>query len=208
MTIYYENTARKPRDLPVSEAERAARVQLAACYRVFNHLGWVEMIFNHITLRVPDINESNFRFEPVDSRTIRYGLGGIKGTGEAAINSIIEARKAGAYQDLFDFCHRVDKRLVNRRAIEAMARAGAFDCIEANRASLLASVGLAMEAAEQDERQASQESLFGDPSESRGAAFRPACAPGGRYGAAGGRARPAPPARCRRPARAPVARGA
>jgi len=53
MTIYFENAARKPRDLPMSEAERAARVQLAACYRVFNHLGWVEMIFNHITLRVP-----------------------------------------------------------------------------------------------------------------------------------------------------------
>jgi ribulose-5-phosphate 4-epimerase/fuculose-1-phosphate aldolase len=53
MTIYQENTARKPRDLPVSEAERTARVQLAACYRIFNHLGWVEMIFNHITLRVP-----------------------------------------------------------------------------------------------------------------------------------------------------------
>jgi ribulose-5-phosphate 4-epimerase/fuculose-1-phosphate aldolase len=53
MTIYFENTARKPRDLPVSDAEREARVQLAACYRIFNHLGWVEMIFNHITLRVP-----------------------------------------------------------------------------------------------------------------------------------------------------------
>jgi len=56
MTIYHENTARRPhhsRGLPVSEAERAARVQLAACYRIFNHLGWVEMIFNHITLRVP-----------------------------------------------------------------------------------------------------------------------------------------------------------
>jgi len=53
MTIYFENTARRPRDLPVSDAERAARVQLAACYRIFNHLGWVEMIFNHITLRVP-----------------------------------------------------------------------------------------------------------------------------------------------------------
>ena len=53
MTIYFESAARKPRDLPVSEAERAARVQLAACYRIFNHLGWVEMIFNHITLRVP-----------------------------------------------------------------------------------------------------------------------------------------------------------
>jgi ribulose-5-phosphate 4-epimerase/fuculose-1-phosphate aldolase len=53
MTIYFENAARKPRDLPVSEAERAARLQLAACYRIFNDLGWVEMIFNHITLRVP-----------------------------------------------------------------------------------------------------------------------------------------------------------
>ena len=53
MTIYHENTARKVRDFPVSDAEREARVQLAACYRIFNHLGWVEMIFNHITLRVP-----------------------------------------------------------------------------------------------------------------------------------------------------------
>jgi ribulose-5-phosphate 4-epimerase/fuculose-1-phosphate aldolase len=52
MTIYFENAARR-RDLSVSEAERAARVQLAACYRIFNHLGWVEMIFNHITLRLP-----------------------------------------------------------------------------------------------------------------------------------------------------------
>jgi len=53
MTIYQEGTARKRRDFPLSEAERVARVQLAACYRIFNHLGWVEMIFNHITLRVP-----------------------------------------------------------------------------------------------------------------------------------------------------------
>jgi ribulose-5-phosphate 4-epimerase/fuculose-1-phosphate aldolase len=53
MTIYFEGAARKLRDVPVSDAERAARVQLAACYRIFHHLGWVEMIFNHITLRVP-----------------------------------------------------------------------------------------------------------------------------------------------------------
>ena len=53
MTIYHENAARKIRDFPVSDAEREARVQLAACYRIFNHLGWFEMIFNHITLRVP-----------------------------------------------------------------------------------------------------------------------------------------------------------
>jgi len=53
MTIYFEGAARKRRDVPVSDAERAARLQLAACYRIFHHLGWVEMIFNHITLRVP-----------------------------------------------------------------------------------------------------------------------------------------------------------
>jgi ribulose-5-phosphate 4-epimerase/fuculose-1-phosphate aldolase len=53
MTIYLQTAARQARDLPMSEAERAARVQLAACYRIFNHLGWTEMIFNHVTLRVP-----------------------------------------------------------------------------------------------------------------------------------------------------------
>ena len=53
MTIYFDSAARKLRDFPVSDAERAARVQLAACYRIFHHLGWTEMIFNHITLRVP-----------------------------------------------------------------------------------------------------------------------------------------------------------
>jgi ribulose-5-phosphate 4-epimerase/fuculose-1-phosphate aldolase len=53
MTIYFEKTARRTRELPVSPAEREARVELAAAYRVFHHLGWTEMIFNHITLRVP-----------------------------------------------------------------------------------------------------------------------------------------------------------
>ena len=53
MTIYHQGAARATRELPISKAEREARVQLAACYRIFNHLGWVEMIFNHITLRVP-----------------------------------------------------------------------------------------------------------------------------------------------------------
>ena len=54
MTIYWQGgAARAAADVPVSEAERAARVQLAAAYRIFDHLGWTEMIFNHITLRVP-----------------------------------------------------------------------------------------------------------------------------------------------------------
>ena len=53
MTIYHQGAAPAARKLPMGKAERAARLLLAACYRIFNHLGWVEMIFNHITLRVP-----------------------------------------------------------------------------------------------------------------------------------------------------------
>ena len=53
MSIYHQGAARAARKLPMGKAEREARLQLAACYRIFDHLGWVEMIFNHITLRVP-----------------------------------------------------------------------------------------------------------------------------------------------------------
>ena len=54
MTIYWQGgAAQKSAEFPISDSERAARVQLAACYRIFDHLGWTEMIFNHITLRVP-----------------------------------------------------------------------------------------------------------------------------------------------------------
>jgi len=118
-----------------------------------------------IKLLLPDVNRSNYRFEPVDGKTICYGLGAIKGTGEGAIASIVEARKQGPFKDLFDFCHRVDKRLVNRRVVESLIRAGAFDSLNDHRASLLASVGVAMESAEQASRAAHQVSLFGELAE-------------------------------------------
>jgi DNA polymerase-3 subunit alpha len=125
---------------------------------------------NGLTILPPDVNASEFRFVPVDRKTIRYGLGAIRGTGESAINAIVDARKAGPFGDLFDFCTRVDKRIVNRRVIEALVRAGAFDSIDVNRARLLASAGRALEAAEQAERQASQDSLFGEAEAPRGGA--------------------------------------
>ncbi|MGB4673432.1 MAG: DNA polymerase III subunit alpha [Azovibrio sp.] len=116
---------------------------------------------NKLKLLGPDVNASAYRFEPVDRQTLRYGLGAIKGTGEQAVNVILAAReKGGAFKDLFDFCRRVDKRQVNRRTIEALIKAGAFDSLDADRAKLLASVGLAMEAAEQAEKNALQASLF------------------------------------------------
>ena len=110
----------------------------------------------------PDINRGGYRFMPLDLQTITYGLGSIKGTGESAIAAIVAAReKDGPFKDLFDLCERVDKRIVNRRVIEALIRGGAFDAIDDHRARLLASVGIALGAAEQAERNAQQVSLFG-----------------------------------------------
>jgi DNA polymerase-3 subunit alpha len=129
-----------------------------------------DALANGLAVLPPDINASDYRFMPVDAKTIRYGLGAVRGTGESAIGAILAARKAGPFTDLFDLCRRVDKRTVNRRAVEALVRAGAFDALETNRASLLASVGRALEAAEQAERQASQVSLFGDAEAVRGGA--------------------------------------
>ena len=120
-----------------------------------------DTVANKITVLGPDVNSSEYRFVPIDRSTIRYGLGAIKGTGEQAVNVILKARGAGGpFKDLFDFCERVDKRMVNRRTIEALIRAGAFDSIDDHRARLIASVGIAIEAAEQAERNAMQVSLF------------------------------------------------
>jgi DNA polymerase-3 subunit alpha len=122
-----------------------------------------------LSILPPDVNASNYRFEPVDGEHIRYGLGGIKGTGRAAIEAIVAARAVRPFTDLFDFCRRVDKRNVNRRAVEALIRAGAFDAIDTRRASLLASVGAALDHGERAERAASQVSLFGEEGAGRAA---------------------------------------
>jgi len=115
-----------------------------------------------VTVLAPDINRGEYRFVPIDTGTISYGLGAVKGTGEAAITAIVAARAAGGpFRSLFDFCERVDKRFINRRVVEALVRAGAFDAIDNRRANLLASVGIALESAEQASRHAQQVSLFG-----------------------------------------------
>jgi DNA polymerase-3 subunit alpha len=74
----------------------------------------------------PDVNVSHLAFGAVEGK-IRFGLGAIKGVGESAIEAILEARKAGPFRDLFDFSERVDSRRVNRKVIEALVKAGAFD---------------------------------------------------------------------------------
>ncbi|HZX33048.1 MAG TPA: DNA polymerase III subunit alpha [Rhodocyclaceae bacterium] len=120
-----------------------------------------DTIANGIKMLGPDVNASAYRFEPVDKKTIRYGLGAVKGTGQQAVECILKAREEGGpFKDLFDFCKRCDKRMVNRRTIEALIRAGAFDALDADRHKMLATVGIAMEFAEHAERNALQTSLF------------------------------------------------
>ena len=122
---------------------------------------------NGLEILPPDINQSVYRFEPVSAKQIRYGLGAVKGSGEAAIGAIVVERASnGHYKGLFDLVRRVDKRYLNRRVLEALVKAGAFDSLNDHRASLLASVGVALSTADRMARGGGQAGLFGAELES------------------------------------------
>ncbi len=112
----------------------------------------------------PEINRCNYKFTVAGPRAIRYGLGAIKGVGEAAIESIAAERETnGPFRDLFDLCRRVDSRKANRRVLEALIRAGALDGLGPNRGVMMATLDQAMQLAEKHikDLQAGQEDLFG-----------------------------------------------
>ena len=114
-----------------------------------------------MTFEAPNINRGTHRFEPISDKTIRYGLGAIKGSGEQAIEAIVAARESGsAFTSLYDFSRRVDRSRLNKRTVEALIKAGAFDCLDLNRASLLASVDRAFDFAAASEANANQGGLF------------------------------------------------
>lgn len=135
-----------------------------------------------IAVLPPDVNESEWKFTPVDDDRIRFGLGAIRGLGEAASRSILDAREAdGPFVSLFDLAERTDSRTVGRRAVEALIQAGACDSligasVEAgaggsrpdsgpvNRARLMAGLDTALGEAQlrEKERSAGQASLFGN----------------------------------------------
>jgi DNA polymerase-3 subunit alpha len=117
-----------------------------------------------LTVHVPDVNASAYEFTVAGPRAILYGLGAIKGVGKAAVMSIIEAREeGGAYRDLDDLCQRVDLHRLNKRAFEALIKAGALDSLLDHRAALLAEFPDALRAAEQNAKDAAagQSDLFG-----------------------------------------------
>ncbi len=117
-----------------------------------------------LTILPPDINHCQYVFVPTDDSGILYGLGAIKGLGEAAIEAILEARnQGGPFRDLFDLCKRVDARRVNRRVLESLIRAGALDSLGPHRAVLMATLNNALAEASQAgrNRDTGQHDLFG-----------------------------------------------
>jgi DNA polymerase-3 subunit alpha len=109
----------------------------------------------------PDVNRGSYRFEPVSDSRLRYGLGAVKGTGQQAIDAIVKAREEGGpFKSLYDFCVRVDRTKLNKRTVEALIKAGAFDSLQLNRASLMASVDRAFDFASAAEANANQGGLF------------------------------------------------
>ncbi|EIK97848.1 DNA polymerase III subunit alpha [Pseudomonas sp. M47T1] len=120
-----------------------------------------------LRLDAPDVNASEFKFTVNDEGRIIYGLGAIKGVGEGPVEAITEARQAGPFKDLFDFCDRIDLKRVNKRTLDGLIRSGALDRlgpyfhdeskaylanIDRNRAVLLAAMEEAIKAAEQTAR--------------------------------------------------------
>ncbi len=120
----------------------------------------------HIGLTVlpPDVNSSEHGFQVADARTVRYGLGAIKGVGRAAVDALVQERTAhGPYRSLGELCRRVGLARVNRRVLEALIRSGSLDGLGPNRATLIAGLDAAMRGGEQSARrdEAGQADIFG-----------------------------------------------
>ena len=123
-----------------------------------------ECLRMQLTIRPPNVNSSDLSFTAMNTDTVQYGLGAIKGVGEAALTHLLEDRhKNGTYRDLFDFCARMDLSRVNKRVMEALVLSGGMDDLGPNRATLMERLPDALKAAEQHHhnRSAGQDDLFG-----------------------------------------------
>ncbi len=117
----------------------------------------------------PDVNRSRLKFQPEDREgeiaAIRFGLAAVKNVGEAAVTEIVQERETnGAFASLDDVCRRLDSRLLNKKALESLIKAGAFDAFGEARESAVARLDQVIASAqrEQKEKASGQISLFGD----------------------------------------------
>jgi DNA polymerase-3 subunit alpha len=129
-----------------------------------------ELARNRIPLLPPDVNHSFPKFaveETSGKAAIRYALAAIKGVGEAAMKGVVEARQNGAFKDLFDFAERIDAHAVNRKQWENMAAAGVFDCLNKNRAQVIAGIDVLLKHSQQKHAEAvsGQANMFADQSD-------------------------------------------
>jgi len=116
-----------------------------------------------ISVEPPDINISDANFTPHGEKAIRFGLAAVKNVGHNAIDSIVAARReVGTFKSIFEFCEKVDLRLLNRRVLESLVKSGAMDSL-GRRAQLMAVLDKAMERAQKAARDADvgQSGLFG-----------------------------------------------
>jgi DNA polymerase-3 subunit alpha len=120
-----------------------------------------------VTIRAPDVNRSGDDFE-VDDGEVLYALGAVRNVGQQAMKHLVEVRESGGrFSDIFDFLERIDPRIVGKRALENLARAGAFDAIHPNRAQIVAGLDQLIAYAQSvaGDRASAQVSLFGEAAE-------------------------------------------
>jgi DNA polymerase-3 subunit alpha len=120
-----------------------------------------------VVIRPPDVNRSGADFEVADGQVL-YALGAVRNVGVAAMEHLVATREAGGrFRDLFDFVERIDPRQINKRALENLARAGAFDSLHPNRAQIVEAADDLMAYAQSvaAERASAQATLFGEQAE-------------------------------------------
>jgi DNA polymerase-3 subunit alpha len=118
-----------------------------------------------LIVKGPSVNDSLYEFSIQDDKTLTYGLGAIKGVGESLVEVLVaEREKKGHYQDLFDFCMRIEKKMLNKRALEALIYSGALDGFKIDRAILINTYPSAVRQAEQrqNDHSSGQSGLFAD----------------------------------------------
>jgi DNA polymerase-3 subunit alpha len=129
-----------------------------------------------LQVKPPDINHSLYEFAVGGDRTIRYGLGAVRGVGRGAVEELISERTArGPYTSVEDLCRRLDLQKVNRRVLEALLRSGSLDGLGANRATLMQRLPAAMQLGDQNSKahQAGQNDMFGLAADDRSASVVP-----------------------------------
>lgn len=115
-----------------------------------------------LTITTPDINSGDYAFTVNDEGEICYGLGAIKGAGEAALTSVLEERqRGGPFKNMLDFCLRNNLRKVNKKVIEALIKSGAMDKLGHHRAEMMENVPTMLQAAEHQLQHETQDDLFG-----------------------------------------------